>query len=51
MGMIYVILALFIVIVENILYLGGFKLFPYPIIGDGIFLILMNLGVETFRVK
>lgn len=48
-GMIYVILALLIVIIENIIYLGGLRLFPYPIIGDGIFLILMNLGVETFR--
>lgn len=48
-GMIYVILALFMVIMENIIYIGGIRIFPYPIIGDGIFLILMNLGVNTFK--
>lgn len=48
-GMIYLIMALTIVIVENILYLGGIRIFPYPIIGDGIFIIIMNLAVNTFK--
>lgn len=48
-GMIYLIVALTIVIVENVLYLGGIRLFPYPIMGDGIFIIIMNLAVNTFK--
>lgn len=48
-GMYYLILALTIVIVENVMYLGGFKIFPYPIIGDGIFLVLMNLCISRFK--
>ncbi|MDS0526872.1 hypothetical protein NNC19_14365 [Clostridium sp. SHJSY1] len=48
-GMIYLITALTMVIVENILYLGGIRFFPYPIIGDGIFIIIMNLAVNTFK--
>lgn len=48
-GMIYLILGLFIVIMENVLYLGGIKIFPYPIIGDGIFILIMNLAIDTFK--
>ncbi|WP_143318316.1 hypothetical protein [Clostridium sp. HBUAS56017] len=48
-GMFYLIVALTVVIVENILYLGGIRLFPYPIIGDGIFIMIMNLAVNTFK--
>ena len=50
-GIMYVILGLAIVIIEDILYLGGLKYFPYPIISDGIFLILINLGVNTFKIN
>lgn len=50
-GVWYVISGLAIVIIEDILYLGGFKYFPYPIISDGIFLILINLGVNTFKMN
>lgn len=48
-GMFSLIIALAIVIIENVLFLGGIKIFPYPIIGDAFFLILMNLGLNTFR--
>ena len=48
-GMIYLILGLSVVIIENIIYLGGIKIFPYPIIGDGIFVFIMNLAVNTFK--
>ena len=47
-GMCYLILALAVVIIENVIYLGGIRIFPYPIIGDGIFLILMNLCINKF---
>lgn len=50
-GMIYLIIASVVVIVENILYLGGIRLFPYPIFGDGIFLIIMSLAINTFKKK
>lgn len=51
LGMYYLISGIIIVIVENILFLGGKSLFPYPIISDSVFLILINLGLNTFKVK
>lgn len=48
-GMIYLVIALVIVIAENILYIGGIRLFPYPIFGDGIFILIMNLAINTFK--
>ena len=48
-GMIYLVIALVLVIVENILYIGGIRLFPYPIFGDGIFILIMNFAINTFK--
>lgn len=48
-GIIYLIIALVFVIIESILYLGGLRLFPYPILGDAIFIFIMNLAVNTFK--
>lgn len=48
-GMTYLIIASTVVIIENILYLGGIRLFPYPIFGDGIFVIIINLAFNTFK--
>lgn len=50
-GMTYLIIALAMVITENVLYLGGIKIFPYPIFGDAVFIILINLAVNTFKKK
>ena len=50
-GMTYLIIALFMVIAENVIYLGGVKIFPYPIFGDAVFIILINLAVNTFKKK
>ena len=36
-GMTLLIIAFSIVLIENTVYIGGVKIFPYPIIGDGIF--------------
>ena len=47
-GMCYLIIALTVVIIEDALYLGGIRIFPYPIVGDGIFLLLMNLCINRF---
>ena len=50
-GMTYLIIALVMVITENVLYIGGMKLFPYPIFGDAVFITLINLAVNTFKKK
>ena len=47
-GMCYLVIALVAVIIENVMYLGGIRVFPYPIIGDGIFLLLLNLCINKF---
>ena len=48
-GMIYLIIASAVVILENVLYLGGLRLFPYPIFGDGIFLVIIGFAINTFK--
>ena len=48
-GMVYLIVGLSIVIVENIIYVGGIRVFPYPLIGDAIFIIIINLAINTFK--
>ncbi|MBS6599472.1 MAG: hypothetical protein ACLRRH_03800 [Clostridium sp.] len=48
-GMTLLIIAFSIVLIENTVYIGGVKIFPYPIIGDGIFLGIVNLAVNTFK--
>lgn len=48
-GMIYLIIASSVVILENVLYLGGLRLFPYPIFGDGIFLVIISFAINTFK--
>lgn len=50
-GMIYLIIGLTVVILENIIYLGGVRIFPYPILGDGIFIVIMYLAFNTFKKK
>ena len=48
-GMVYLVVALSFIIVEYILYIGGIRVFPYPILGDAIFIFIMNLAVNTFK--
>lgn len=49
LGVSYLILAIFFVAIENVIYLGGVKIFPFPIIGDAIFIVIMNLAFSTFK--
>lgn len=49
LGVIYLIVATFLVMVESVIHLGGIKVFPYPIIGDGVFIVIMNLAFNTFK--
>ena len=51
MGIRFVIITISIVMIENIIILGGIKVFPYSVIGDMIFLIIMNLVLKSFKVS
>ncbi|MGL4774291.1 MAG: hypothetical protein ACRC2K_12040 [Clostridium sp.] len=50
-GIIYVLVAIFCVMLENVIHLGGIRMFPYPILGDGVFIIIMSLAFKTFKRK
>jgi hypothetical protein len=49
-GIWFIITAISIVIIEEIIILGGIKIFPYSVIGDMIFLVIMNLVLKGFKV-
>ena len=50
MGIWSIIIAISITMIENIIILGGIKIFPYSVIGDMIFLIIMNSVLKKFKV-
>jgi hypothetical protein len=50
-GIWLVIISILIVIIEDIIILGGIRIFPYSVIGDMIFLIIMNLVLKSFKVS
>ena len=50
MGIYFIIIAISIVMIEDIIILGGIKIFPYSVIGDVIFLIIMNLVLKSFKI-
>ena len=50
MGIWLIIIAISIVMIEDIIILGGIKVFPYSVIGDMIFLMIMNLVLKSFKV-
>lgn len=50
-GIWLIIIAISIVMIEYIIVLGGIKVFPYSVIGDMIFLIIMNLMLKGFKVS
>lgn len=50
-GIWFIITAISIVIIEDIIILGGIKIFPYSVIGDMIFLIIMNLVLKSFKAS
>ena len=49
MGIWFIIIAISIVMIEDIIILGGIKIFPYSVIGEMIFLIIMNLVLKSFK--
>lgn len=50
-GIWFIIIAISIVMLENITILGGIKLFPYSVIGDMLFLVILNLVLDGFKVS
>lgn len=50
-GMRFVIISILIVMTEEIIMLGGVRVFPYSVIGDLIFLVLMNSVLSGFKTS
>lgn len=50
-GIRFIIISILIIMTEEIIMLGGIKVFPYSVIGDLIFLILMNWVLSGFKVS
>lgn len=48
-GIWFVILAIVLVMAEEVTILGGIKVFPYSVIGELIFLIIMNFVINGFK--
>ncbi|OCA97573.1 hypothetical protein [Clostridium beijerinckii] len=49
-GIWFIIISILIVMIEDIIILGGIKLFPYSVIGDMLFLIIINLVLKGFKI-
>lgn len=50
-GIWFIIIAISIVMIEDIIALGGVKIFPYSVIGDMLFLIIINLVLSGFKLS
>jgi hypothetical protein len=50
-GIWFIIIAIVIVMLEEILILGGIKLFPYPVIGDMLFVIILDFVLNGFKIS
>lgn len=48
-GMKLLTISLMITIAEFILFLGGIKLFPYPVIGEILILLMSFKAIKTFK--
>lgn len=48
-GLMWVLGAAIIVFIEEIIIISGIKIFPYPVIGEMIFLIIMNYALGIFE--
>lgn len=51
MGIWFIIIAISLVMIEDIIILGGIKIFPYSVIGEIIFLVIMNLVLKSFKIS
>lgn len=50
-GIWFIIISILIVMIEEIIMLGGIRVFPYSVIGDLIFLALMNWVLSGFKLS
>jgi hypothetical protein len=50
-GIWFIIVAILIVMLENIIILGGIKIFPYSVIGDILFLMILDFVLKGFKVS
>lgn len=50
-GIWFVIIAILIVMLESVIILGGIKIFPYSVIGDLSFLIILDFVLKGFRIS
>jgi hypothetical protein len=50
-GIRFIIISILIVMTEEIIMLGGIRIFPYSVIGELIFLVLMNWVLSGFKVS
>ena len=48
-GIWFIICAIMVVMIEKVIILGGLKIFPYCVIGELIFLIIINLVLNSFK--
>lgn len=48
-GIWFIIVSILVVMIEDVVILGGIKLFPYSVIGDLIFLLIMNIVLKSFK--
>ncbi|EKQ58167.1 MULTISPECIES: hypothetical protein [unclassified Clostridium] len=50
-GIWFIIIAISIVMLEDIIILGGIKLFPYSVIGEMLFLIILDFVLNGFKIS
>ena len=48
-GVWFIISAIMVVMIEKVIIIGGLKIFPYCVIGELIFLIIINLVLNSFK--
>lgn len=48
-GIWFIILAIMAVMIEKVIIVGGIRIFPYPVIGELIFLIIINVVLNGFK--
>lgn len=48
-GLYFIIAAICTVMIEDVIIIGGVKIFPYSVIGQAIFLLIINLVLKSFK--
>lgn len=48
-GIWFIIFAIMVVMIEKVIMLGGIRIFPYSVIGELIFLVVINLVISGFK--